>query len=175
MIVNCKECNKCFNKRDSQIKKSKSGNHFCSSSCSAIYNNKFRKKESYSFCLNCKAKLNPKYKSRIYCSNSCQQKYRQENNFKLLEAGENITSHTCSVYHRKKQDRCSCCKLSKWNNKPISLELDHIDGDGTNNTLINTRLLCPNCHSQTDTYKGRNHKNPLGKKYRQKRYHKRLK
>ena len=54
------------------------------------------------------------------------------------------------------QYECSCCNLSKWQNKPIGLELDHIDGNKYNHKLDNLRLLCPNCHSQTDTYRGRN-------------------
>jgi hypothetical protein len=51
---------------------------------------------------------------------------------------------------------CGECGLGKeWNNKPITLELDHIDGDSINNILSNLRWLCPNCHSQTDTFRGR--------------------
>jgi 5-methylcytosine-specific restriction endonuclease McrA len=53
---------------------------------------------------------------------------------------------------------CSICKLSAWNGKPIPLELDHIDGCHTNNTYTNLRAICPNCHAQTDTYKGKNMK-----------------
>jgi hypothetical protein len=51
---------------------------------------------------------------------------------------------------------CSECKINEWNGKPISLELDHIDGVRTNHKLNNLRLLCPNCHSQTDTYRSKN-------------------
>lgn len=51
---------------------------------------------------------------------------------------------------------CDKCKISEWNGSSISLELDHIDGDNRNNTRPNLRLLCPNCHSQTETWKGRN-------------------
>ena len=40
--------------------------------------------------------------------------------------------------------------------KPISLEVHHIDGNGKNNSLDNLQLLCPNCHSQTENYKGKN-------------------
>lgn len=51
---------------------------------------------------------------------------------------------------------CSICGLSDWLSKPITLEMDHIDGNSTNNTIENLRLLCPNCHSQTPTFRGKN-------------------
>lgn len=55
--------------------------------------------------------------------------------------------------------RCDICELSVWMGKPITLELDHIDGDRTNHMLENLRILCPNCHAQTPTWRGkrRNH------------------
>ena len=40
--------------------------------------------------------------------------------------------------------------------KPIPLELDHIDGNHYNNELINVRIVCPNCHAQTETNSGKN-------------------
>jgi 5-methylcytosine-specific restriction endonuclease McrA len=52
--------------------------------------------------------------------------------------------------------RCSCCKLDMWTGHQIPLELDHIDGNHKNNALQNLRLLCPNCHSLTPTFRGRN-------------------
>lgn len=51
---------------------------------------------------------------------------------------------------------CYICKLSKWLDKEISLQLDHTNGDRYDNRLENLRLLCPNCHSQTETYAGKN-------------------
>lgn len=51
------------------------------------------------------------------------------------------------------KNECAICKLPPiWNGKKLSLQLDHIDGDNVNNSRENLRLLCPNCHSQTDTF-----------------------
>jgi len=55
-------------------------------------------------------------------------------------------------------EECSKCKLTEWLGQPIPLELDHINGINTDNRLENLRLLCPNCHAQTDTYRGKNQK-----------------
>lgn len=51
---------------------------------------------------------------------------------------------------------CSKCGINNWCGETIILDLDHINGDNRDNRLENLRYLCPNCHSQTDTYKGRN-------------------
>lgn len=51
---------------------------------------------------------------------------------------------------------CSSCNLTEWLGEPIPLELDHIDGNFLNNNLENLRILCPNCHAKTNTYRGRN-------------------
>lgn len=50
------------------------------------------------------------------------------------------------------ENRCYKCGLTEWMGKPISLHLEHIDGNPTNNQVCNLAILCPNCHSQTDTY-----------------------
>jgi hypothetical protein len=55
-----------------------------------------------------------------------------------------------------KKHRCESCGIVEWNGKPAPIELDHIDGNRYNNTIENLRILCPNCHAQTDTYRGRN-------------------
>lgn len=52
-----------------------------------------------------------------------------------------------------KTNKCENCNVDSWNNKILECELDHIDGDRTNHRLSNLRILCPNCHSQTDTFR----------------------
>lgn len=54
--------------------------------------------------------------------------------------------------------KCFECGITKWNNKPIVLELEHIDGNRNNNKKENLKLLCPNCHSQTSTFRKNNKK-----------------
>jgi len=53
---------------------------------------------------------------------------------------------------------CASCGITEWNGKPLSLHLDHINGVNNDHRLENLRFLCPNCHSQTSTYAGKNKK-----------------
>lgn len=55
-----------------------------------------------------------------------------------------------------KEHKCEICGIESWLGKKLALELDHIDGDRYNNNLNNLRIICPNCHSQTETYRGKN-------------------
>lgn len=57
-----------------------------------------------------------------------------------------------------KENKCENpeCGISEWHGKPISLQIHHINGVHNDNRLENIMLLCPNCHSQTDTYAGKN-------------------
>jgi transposase-like protein len=55
-----------------------------------------------------------------------------------------------------KQDRCECCGIRSWLGRPLSLALHHVNGDRDDNRLENLALLCPNCHSQTPNFSGRN-------------------
>ena len=52
--------------------------------------------------------------------------------------------------------KCAICGINEWLGKKIILQLDHINGDNRDNRIENLRLLCPNCHSQTETYCGKN-------------------
>jgi 5-methylcytosine-specific restriction endonuclease McrA len=52
--------------------------------------------------------------------------------------------------------RCESCQLVEWMGQPIPLDFDHINGNSEDNDLTNVKLLCPNCHALTSTYKGAN-------------------
>lgn len=88
--------------------------------------------------------LGPKRELREYINN---QQPIGSHRLKKRLLKENIFSRTCS-----------CCNQTTWLDQEIPLELDHIDGDHLNNRIDNLRLLCPNCHALTDTYRGKNQK-----------------
>lgn len=54
------------------------------------------------------------------------------------------------------KNRCDECGLSEWRGQPLSVQIDHVNGVRDDHRLENLRMLCPNCHSQTHTYGGRN-------------------
>jgi hypothetical protein len=57
------------------------------------------------------------------------------------------------------EDKCSMCGIgNSWNGKPLVLQLDHINGDHSDNRLENLRIVCPNCHTQTNTFSGKQKK-----------------
>lgn len=71
---------------------------------------------------------------------------------------ENSTYYTSSdllkrLFKEKiKEQKCECCGISEWQDKPITLQLHHINGNHNDNRLTNLKVLCPNCHSQTDNW-----------------------
>lgn len=78
-----------------------------------------------------------------------------------LKEDTHIGSHSLKIKLFKAkvlQPQCSSCLITEWQCKPAPLELDHINGVGTDNRLENLRILCCNCHAQTSTYGSKNKK-----------------
>ena len=60
-----------------------------------------------------------------------------------------------------KDGTCEACSIGDWRGRPLSMALHHVNGDGRDNRLENLRLLCPNCHSQTENFAGRGVVRPI--------------
>ena len=74
----------------------------------------------------------------------------------ILVENRNYNSNTLKkrlIESGLKEDKCELCGCSnEWNGKPLTLQLDHINGNHSDNRLENLRVICPNCHSQTETF-----------------------
>lgn len=60
------------------------------------------------------------------------------------------------IEEKLREYKCDICGISEWQGKSLSLQLDYINGVNNDNRVENLRFLCPNCHSQTETFSGRN-------------------
>ena len=119
--------------------------------------------EQQKYCLCCGTKI---YGKRVFCSIKCQNDYRYKEYIKRWKDGlENglsgefgISKYIRRYLYEKYNNSCQCCLWGKINpyTGTIPLEVHHIDGDYKNNTEDNLQLLCPNCHSLTETYKSHN-------------------
>ena len=182
--VNCLTCSKIF------IGKIDDNRKFCSHACAAIHNNKFhvrkikQEKENKRYrdryhelkknhCLNCGSLV-----YSIYCNTKCQKEYKVKLIFNKIESDEPIHIGSDTTNHRyykkylikihgEKCMKCGWNEVNQYSNK-VPIELEHVDGNSDNNKLYNLKLLCPNCHSLTSTYKALNKGN--GRHDRMKRY-----
>lgn len=60
------------------------------------------------------------------------------------------------IAEKLKENKCDICGLTEWLGKPLNMELHHIDGNKYNHKINNLMMICPNCHSQTDTFRAKN-------------------
>jgi 5-methylcytosine-specific restriction endonuclease McrA len=124
-------------------------------------------------CLYCKHEINysPSNRTGKYCNNKCQQRHKFEIETRpRIEAGEVKQTLTLRRYLEIIRGyQCEYCSNNgTHNDKSLTLQVDHIDGNSDNNIPKNIRLLCPNCHSQTETWVSRNKKSSRRNKYLQK-------
>jgi hypothetical protein len=166
----CKFC-------DSPLSFDNKTNQFCDRSCGAKFNNALRKKQKAKLdvarieykCLNCDTPLNRKGK---YCNHDCQNEMRKRILYEKIESGD-ITQDGRQYKKYLIDKHGECCMECGWEKRnPITnkvpLELEHIDGNHKNNRLDNLKIICPNCHSLTPTFKALNKGN--GRHYRRIRY-----
>jgi predicted nucleic acid-binding Zn ribbon protein len=153
-VLNPSQCALCgiplpYEKRDQK---------FCGHSCRATLKNQTRERHDAvkRTCVVCDTPThNPKF-----CSLKCQAIERASLMIERIEAGD-VTDRKVLKWHLIKQrgHRCECCRNTEWLSAKIPLELEHRDGDASHNKPDNLALLCPNCHAQTPTAKGRNRGN----------------
>ena len=144
---------------------------FCSRSCSTSYTNKERSieeknKKPKKKCLNCGEELDNNTKT--YCNIRCFHEYKYKNYIKKWKNEEisgtigdvwiDISDYIRRYIFEKYDYKCAQCGWAEINpyTGTLPLEIEHIDGDATNNKEENLILLCPNCHSLTSTYRGAN-------------------
>lgn len=167
MDRNCKTCGTVLvqreNENDSAFNKRSHCNHKCSLKILAESRRKPKKN-----CKNCSKTLNKR--SKTFCDALCTLEFNDKETARKIESGEILKSYVVKGYLiRKFGAKCmspNCCW--DWSKRSVLVELEHKDGNSENNSIENVELLCPNCHSETDTYKGKNR--GKGRYYRRQRY-----
>lgn len=139
---------------------------YCSHSCRATFLNKMLIKKNARPRVICKcgaAFYASKGSNKTFCSAVCHQRSIYDKYIEDWLAGRvsggsksGVSNFVRKFLRIKQNGQCHKCKKSSWMEQPIPLELEHKDGNHKNNTPNNVCLLCPNCHSQTDTYGSKN-------------------
>ena len=160
-----KKCKNCGINNAIKYSKYTTG-EFCSSECARSFSTKEKRKEI-------NIAVSKKLLGRIgisrFYSEEKWQEIKEKRNLiykeKLLNADFNTLGED-TIRKRiliEQNNACNKCNLSEWLGKKIILELEHIDGNHYNNERNNLEMLCPNCHSLTPTWRGRNKRNNLNR------------
>ncbi len=155
---NCKE-NLPYDKRKAK---------FCSRSCAAQINNTVSPKRTTTIltitCVGCgTSTTNPKY-----CSSDCGVNHRNSLSLQKVIAGNGSHGQVKKYLIATHGNRCMGCDDTHKRGIRLVMELEHKNGNSSDNRLENCELLCPSCHSVTPTYKGKNRGN--GRAARRQRY-----
>lgn len=150
--VICKKCNNEF-----QIKRGTSQEKYICDKCKILFHRSKELTEKIQIkiiCCGCGKKYDKiisssiiKTFSKTYRCDECKIKLIQSTDWNLLGFGSKY-----KLLLFEQNYKCNICGISEWNSKKIRLHIDHIDGSRLNTEKKNLRLICPNCHSQTDTY-----------------------
>jgi len=126
---------------------------FCNHSCAGKYVNFTRHRviKDPRYCAACGK---PSGKNK-YCRDCIDEGVHLSSRRKKLEDIKN-SANIRRYLLRTREYRCASCGRKTWMGQKIPLEVDHVDGDHKNNTEENLRLICPNCHALTPTYKALN-------------------
>jgi len=167
-MKHCKYCGK-------ELPSNKKRNIFCNKSCAASYNNKGIRRhgnppQKEFKCIFCgKDYIGSRKNKGLYCSSKCQKDYEYESYIELWKNDEidgsiknsRVSKHIRRYLFEKYDGKCSRCGWDTPNPYigKVILEIEHIDGNSTNNIEGNLDLICPNCHSLTSTYKALNYGN----------------
>lgn len=113
-------------------------------------------------CINCGKEFGRNYFSKKFCSIECQHQYIHKEYIERWKNGKEnglsgkygISNHIRNYLFEKYGNRCQVCGWGEENpiTHKVPLQIHHIDGDCTNNKEENLQLLCPNCHSLTETF-----------------------
>lgn len=155
------KCIKCNNEHDGSFGSGK----YCSRACANSRVRTEETKKRISEGVKASEKFAKGNQKRFVDYKELGKKLKQIADNKILEA-----EYDTLTYDRLKKrivleqnQKCNHCGIDEWNGKPIVLELEHIDGNHSNNERENLEAICPNCHSQTDTWRGRNKTNKRNK------------
>jgi hypothetical protein len=143
---------------------------FCSHSCAARFNNLGNRKhgQAPNDCLNCGGSTGSSRQQ--YCSSKCHTDHAWSMTVTCIESDECVRAKVLKKYLLQKHGMICLSPTCAWDfqKRPIMVEIEHKDGNFTNSRLSNCTLLCPNCHSETPTYRAKN--TGKGRWYRRNRY-----